>query len=239
MKFLLDSHTHTIASGHAYNTVREMVLSAKEKGLKLISITDHGPAMPGAFSNFYFLNFGAVDSNMYGVELLMGSEVNVMDYEGNIDLDDNILKRLDVVIASLHLPCINPGTKEENTMAYLNAMKNPYVNIIGHPDDSNFLVDYEAIVLGAKENNVLLELNDSSLNPNNYRKNAKNNDIEMLNLCKKHNVPIIVGSDAHFDSAVGNHDLAMEVINITEFPEELIVNCSVEKYKMYVNKYKK
>ena len=41
---------------------------------------------------------------------------------------------MDVVIASLHLPCMKPGSRAENTEAYLNVMKNPYVNIIGHPD---------------------------------------------------------------------------------------------------------
>lgn len=238
MKFILDSHTHTIASGHAYNTMREMVLSAKEKGLELICITDHGPKMPGAFSDFYFMNFEAVEKNQFGVELLLGSEVNIMDYDGTLDLNEKILKRMDIVIASLHLPCIEPGTKEENTRAYLNVMKNPYVNIIGHPDDSIFLVDYEALVIGAKENNVLLELNNSSLNPDNYRINTVENDIEMLNLCKKYNVSIVVGSDAHADTAVGNHDLALELINTVEFPEELITNYSLEKFKKYTNKYK-
>ncbi len=238
MKFVLDSHTHTIASGHAYNTIREMVLSAKEKELELIAITDHGPKMPGAFSDFYFVNFGAVEKNKFGVELLLGSEVNIMDFDGTVDLNDNILKKLDVVIASLHLPCIDPGTKEDNTRAYLNVMKNPYVNIIGHPDDSNFLVDFEALVLGAKENNVLLELNNSSLSPDNYRRNTMDNDIEMLKLCKKYNVPIVVGSDAHADSAVGGHDLALEVINKVDFPEELIANYSLEMFKKYTNKYR-
>jgi putative hydrolase len=74
MKFVLDSHTHTIASGHAYNTIREMVIAAKEKGLELLAITDHGPKMTGAFSEFYFVNFGAVEKNRLGVELLLGSE---------------------------------------------------------------------------------------------------------------------------------------------------------------------
>jgi putative hydrolase len=238
MKFELDTHTHTIASGHAYNTIREMVMGAKEKGLKLIAITDHGPAMLGASSEFYFVNFGAIDTEMYGVEVLMGSEVNIIDFDGNVDLKEIILKRLDIVIASLHLPCISPGSREENTRAYINVMKNPYVNIIGHPDDSNYLVDYEPLVLAAKENKVLLELNNSSLNPNNYRINTKENDIEMLKLCKKYSVPIVVGSDAHFDSAVGNHDLAMEVLREVDFPEKLVVNKSLEELKKYVNKYK-
>lgn len=237
MKFILDTHTHTLASGHAYSTIREMAAAAKEKGLELLSITEHGPKMPGSATDFYFANLGAVDRNMYGVELLMGSEVNIMDYEGNVDLKDTLLKNLDIVIASMHLPCIVPGTKEENTKAYLNVMKNPYVNIIGHPDDSNFLVDFKALVLGAKKHKVLLELNNSSLDPNNYRRDTKKNDIEMLKLCKEYGVPIVIGSDAHTDTAVGNHDLAMEVIKEAEFPIELVLNRSVEELKKFIKKY--
>lgn len=238
MNFELDTHTHTIASGHAYNTIREMVMAARDKGLKLLAITDHAPKMPGAFTDFYFINLSAVDRNMFGVELLLGSEVNILDFNGNVDLDDKVLKNLDIVIASMHMPCIKPGNKEENTKAYLNAMKNPYINIIGHPDDGNFLVDYEALVLGAKENNVLIELNNSSLKPNNYRIDTRENDIKMLKLCEKYNVPVVVGSDAHTDSSVGDFDLAKDVIKYAEFPERLIVNFSTDELKKYVNKYK-
>lgn len=238
MNFELDTHTHTIASGHAYNTIREMAQAANDKGLKLLAITDHGPKMIGAFTEFYFMNLSAVERKMFGVELLMGSEVNILDFEGNVDLNDKMLESLDIVIASLHLPCIEPGSKEENTRAYLNAMKNPYINIIGHPDDSNFPIDYEALVCGAKENNVLLELNNSSLKPNNYRRDTRKNDIIMLKLCKKYDVPIVIGSDAHADCSIADFELAKEVIKEAEFPERLIINRSTDELKKYVNKYK-
>ena len=54
--YVLDLHTHTYASGHAYNTMNEMVLAAKEKGLQLLGITDHAPSMPGTMGLLYFLN---------------------------------------------------------------------------------------------------------------------------------------------------------------------------------------
>ena len=72
---------------------------------------------------------------MYGTELLLGSEVNILDSKGNVDLEENIRKKLDIIIASLHIPCIKPGTREENTQAYIETMKKPYIDIIGHPDD--------------------------------------------------------------------------------------------------------
>lgn len=47
MKTLLDVHTHTIASGHAFSSLQEMTLTAKEKGLDILGITEHGPNIPG------------------------------------------------------------------------------------------------------------------------------------------------------------------------------------------------
>lgn len=239
MEFVLDTHTHTLASGHAYSTIKEMVESAKEKGLELLCITEHAPKMPGTCHLFYFHNLRVVRRNMYGVDLYMGSEVNIIDYDGRIDLDNETLRHLDVVIASLHSPCIIPGTKEENTNAYIGAMKNPNIHIIGHPDDSRFPIDYERLVLAAKEHQVLLELNNSSLNPKGFRENAKDNDIRMLNLCKKYDVAITLGSDAHISDDVANFCYAKEVLNITEFPSELIMNTSTNRFKEFITSKKK
>ena len=79
MKYVLDAHTHTIASGHAYSTIREMAKSASEKGLELLGITEHSMKMPGTCQLFYFENLKMVDREMYGVELYMGTELNIMD----------------------------------------------------------------------------------------------------------------------------------------------------------------
>ncbi|BCN30316.1 phosphatase [Anaeromicropila herbilytica] len=234
MNFVLDTHTHTIASGHAYSTINEMVESAKEKALELLCITEHAPTMPGTCHVFYFDNLRVVRRDMEGIELLLGSETNILDYNGTIDLTEDTLRGLDIVIASLHSPCITAGTKEENTNALIGAMKNPYVNIIGHPDDSRFPVDYERLVLAAKENHVLLELNNSSLNPKGFRANAKENDLIMLTLCKKYDVPITLGSDAHIADDVANFCYAKELLAQTEFPSELVMNTSTLKFKQFI-----
>ena len=57
---VLDVHTHTIASGHAFNTMNEMIKAAQSKELKLIGIADHAPNMPGSAHKFHFLNLKAV-----------------------------------------------------------------------------------------------------------------------------------------------------------------------------------
>lgn len=236
---VFDLHTHTIASGHAYCTLREMAKAASDKGLELLGITEHAPKMPGSCHNYYFHNLKALPREMYGIRLMLGAEVNIMDADGNVDLEERELKSLDVVIASLHLPCMTPASCKENTNAYLNTMKNPYVNIIGHPDDGRYEIDYKALVEGAKEYGKILELNNHSLEPTCFRKNAWENDTRMLELCREYRVPIVMGSDAHFDETIGEFDCARALLTELDFPEELVLNRSVSELKGYVNCFTK
>lgn len=236
MKDVLDSHTHTIASGHAYSTLHEMVKAAADKGLELIGITEHSMAMPGTCHEYYFMNMRILPRSMYGIEVRHGAEVNIMDLQGHLDMEEYLLKMMDVVIASMHTPCLKSGSRQENTEAAIRAMKNPYVNILGHPDDSRFPLDYEAVVQAAKEEGVLIELNNNSLHPLGARKNPIPNDIEILKYCQKYNVPIILGSDAHTQEDVGNHKFVQILLEELDFPEELIVNRSVAEYKRYINR---
>ena len=225
---VLDLHTHTLVSGHAYCSLREMAKAAADKGLEVLGITEHAPAMPGTCHKYYFENLKIVPREMYGIQLLLGSEVNILDAQGTVDLVQRTLERMDVVIASLHMPCMKPGSKLENTESYLNVMKNPYVNIIGHPDDGRYEIDYEALVQGAKEYGKVLELNNHSMDPE--------NDTVMLNLCKKYQVPVVMDSDAHFDLLIGEFDLARDLLEKLDFPEELVLNRSVDAIRKYVNR---
>ncbi len=234
MKFVLDTHTHTIASGHAYSTISEMVQEAKNQNLELLAITEHATAMPGTCGEFYFHNFRVIRRVQQGVELLMGAELNIIDYNGTVDMDEYGLSNLDIAIASLHLPCIKAGTMEENTNAYLGAMKNKAVRIIGHADDSRFPVDYPRLVKAAKEHKVALEINNSSLNPKGFRMNSRENVLTLLELCKEYQVPVTLGSDAHVADDVGNFCYIKELLDLAQFPEELILNTSVERFKTYL-----
>lgn len=234
MKDILDLHTHTTASGHAYNTLYEMVHSASDKGLQLLGVTDHGPRIPGACHPFYFINFKVIPRQLFGVRLLMGCELNIIDYKGGLDLETRYQRGLDLGIASIHEPCYTCGTVSQNTDAYIGAMKNPIVQIIGHPDDGRFPVDYETLVCGAKEHHVLLEINSSSLHPACNRKDCRANDITMLEYCKKYQVPVILDSDAHCEADVGNHVRACSLLEEIGFPQELVVNDSLKKAAAFI-----
>lgn len=239
MKFIADTHTHSLASGHAYSTIREMAAAAAQNGIEMLALTEHAPKMPGTCGLYYFMNFDVIPREMDGVQMLFGSELNIMNPEGELDLPHSIYKDLDIVIASIHPPCYGMNhTMEENTQAYINVMNNPYVNIIGHPDDGRFPVDYETIVKTAKQTGTLLELNNSSLRPESFREGGRENMKKMLELCKKHEVMITTGSDAHVDVQVGKFCYVEEVLRECDFPEELIATTSLEKLKPYLNRFK-
>ena len=236
----VDTHSHTLMSGHAYSTIREMAEMARDHGMDAIFFTEHAPNMPGTCQSYYFENTKILPRERYGIQTYFGAELNIMNPEGEIDLPEKILKRLDLTIASIHTPCYKgEKTVEEVTRAFINAMKNPYVAVIGHPDDSRFPVDYEKLVYYAKETGTLLEVNNSSLRPENNRVNGKENIKTMLEYCKKYQVPVVTGSDSHLDLDAGRLHLAEGILTECEFPEELVMTTSIEKLKPYMNRLKK
>lgn len=230
MKDILDMHTHTIASGHAFNTIREMTQAAARKGLELLGITEHAPLMPGSCHEFYFSNLKILDRSAYDVPVLFGVELNILDKEGHIDLAERHLRELDYGIASLHPPCIPFMSEADTTSAVISAMQNPYVQIIGHPDDSRFPLNYDELVAAAAEYGILLEINNASLAPTGFRVGARENYLRMLDYCKKYHCPVIVNSDAHADTLVGEHNYAASVLSECNFPEELVVNRSTDAF---------
>ena len=235
MNIEIDTHSHTLASGHAYNTIREMAASAAKKGQKGLAITDHSIRMPGTCHIYYFQNLRVVPRRQCGIELLLGTELNILNEAGEVDLAQEVLQEMDIAIASIHLPCYKGEySKEMITRAYVNAMQNEYVDIIGHPDDGRFPVDYETLVCGARENHVLLEVNSSSLHPACHRQNARENYIRILELCRQYQVPVILDSDAHCEADVGNHARALALLKELDFPEELVVNSSLERAAEYI-----
>lgn len=235
MKIELDVHTHTIASGHAFSTIQEMAQAAADKGLKLLGITEHSPGIPGSCAPIYFRNLYIVPRNMYGIELMLGAEINILDTEGNLDFDEHYLNMLDIRIAGIHSLCYTPGTLEENTQGMINAIANPYIHIISHPGDGTAKLLFEPIVQAAKEHHTLLEINNSSLRPSRHKVEARPNNLEILRLCKQYEVPVILGSDAHISFDIATYNFAMELVNEAEFPEELIINTSIKKFKDYLN----
>ena len=224
-----DIHTHTIASGHGSGaTITDMAKAASEKGLRMIGISDHGPATLGGGKVSYFMNLASARRNRFGITFLYGAEANIMNQSGDLDLGDEVLSGLDFCIASMHLPPLKPGTKEENTKAYILAMENPYVKIIGHCDDEKFPVDPFALFQAAMKHHVLLEINNASLGPEGYRGDTRFTDLVILNLSKYYHYPVLFSSDSHGTKHVGDFTYAEQAAARAGVPDSLILNYSTK-----------
>lgn len=230
MKFLIDTHTHTIASGHAYSTVDENMRWAAEKGMQIVAVTDHAPGMKDTTGHAYFANLHVLPKELHGVRLLRGIELNIIDFDGDVDMDERVLSRLDIAIASLHVNCLVPGSKKQNTRAYLKAMENPYVDILGHPGDPRYEVDYEEVFRVAEETKTLLEINNASLIPGGFRDGSRENIVYLLKRCMEEGREIILGSDAHFYTGIGDFSYAESLLKELDFPKELILNTDPARF---------
>lgn len=236
MNIEVDTHTHTVLSGHAHSTLLENAAAAAQKGLKGFVMTDHGPNLPGACPEFNLATYPFLPSHIEGVRIYPGVESNIIDFSGAIDVQEKHLAFTDYVIAGLHEVVMKPGTKQQNTQAVIGAFSNPYVDIIAHPDNAAYALDYEAVVKEAAKQNKLLEVNNHSFV---YRKGGVANAAIYLPLCKKYGVRVAVSSDAHFALNMGKHDLAVSIIKEHGFPEELVVNLTIQRFESYIAERRK
>lgn len=232
---IADLHMHTLVSGHAFGTIREMAGEAAQKNLQLIGITEHGPGIPGTCDPIYFLNFGDAPRKLYGVELLYGCEVNVLS-GGKLSLGQRYLDQLDYGIVGVHGLCYEDEGIVKNTDYLIACMAHPKIRFVSHPDDSRYPLHYPALVAAAKEYGVALEVNNSSLKTPSFRVGCRENYGQMLPLCMEHRVPVIVDSDAHDPAAVGNFQFALSVLEAVGFDEELILNNDLQKAKTFLLK---
>lgn len=231
-------HTHTLASGHAYGTIREMAQAASEKGLALLGISDHGPGIPGTCHPAWFACFDRLCRNINGVEILGGAELNVMN-DGSINFPERYMDSLDYAIVGIHPQCYEVMDAETNTDNTISCMKHPKVFFVSHPDSDKLPVNYERLVPAAKELGVALEVNNSSLRFPDSRPGCMENYKTMLKLCMEHGCPIVVSTDSHDPCEVGVYEPALSFLAELNFPEELIVNTSAAKLKAFIGKEEK
>lgn len=232
----MDLHVHTIASGHAYSTINEIVEEANKKGIEAIAIAEHGSNMPDSPHPFYFGNIYSIPREINGVKVFKGVEANIIDKEGNIDLGKEYLDSLEFVAAGLHPYTGYEGEKkEENTEAVTNAIKNNEIDMIVHPCDSRFPINVKKLVKAASENNVILELNNRSFIPTvdgNYR-GIRENAIKMAELAKNKDIWIAVNSDIHHSSEVGELENSLKVAKEAALDKENIINTELSNLKKF------
>lgn len=222
---LFDLHTHSISSGHGSNdTITDMAKKASAIGLQALGISEHGPGTPGSVSESYFRNLSLACRERFNVRLLYGVELNILNKNGDVDLSSELLSNLDYALISFHLPTCKPMSIEDNTLAYIHAMSHKNVHFIGHMDDGRYPVDYEYVLETAKQREIYPEINNTSLAPDAYRSNGHENSLKMLTICKKLELPVLLSSDSHGKSHIGDVQYILPLLKETDFPEHLILN---------------
>lgn len=233
MRIEVDTHTHTNVSAHAFSSLEENLARAAAIGLKGIAMTNHGPDLGDGAVWFHFSSARHLPRYINGVRLFPGAEVDIMDTTGRLDIEDKLLKNLEIVIASFHTPCFPPNSdKALVTEAWLNVMENENVDILGHMGDGRYMCDYEAVVKKAKEKGKIIEINNHSFK---VRAGSRENCREIALLCKKYAVPVVLSTDAHFSMEVGVVPNSIALMEDIDFPEDLILNTSIEKLCDYLN----
>lgn len=234
MKILTDTHTHTNCSDHAFSTVAENLAMAKRRGLDLICMTDHAPAIPDAPHIWHFSTMHDLPKEVDGVRLLKGIEANVLDDEGHLDVPKSVQEGADMMIVSMHTPCYHSTSKEAHTAAWLNVIQNPYVTILGHTGDQRFDFDHETVIAAAKKANKCIEINNHSFET---RAGSCENCRDIALICKKLGAKIVVSSDAHNCYQIGIFDHAIAMLEEIDFPEELIMNVNGARFLAFLKEF--
>lgn len=232
MKIIADTHTHTLASGHAHSTVMENVSVAKTRGLEFVAITDHACAIPGAPSLLYFSSLpDTLPREHDGVRLLAGCEVNVLNEQGALDLPAHVLKKLDWVIASMHTLVLEPMDRERHTRAWMRVVQNPDVDVLGHTGDGRYTFDHERVIEACARHGKLVEINAHSFL---VRPGSPENCRAIARCCARFGVSVVVSSDAHFAGAVGAVEKSVAMLEEIGFPEELVLNADPDRFARFL-----
>jgi putative hydrolase len=230
MNIVIDTHTHSVASGHAYSTIDDLARAARKRRLEGFVLTDHGPAMPGAACPYHFSNLRILPEKIEDVFFFRGLEANIVDMEGGIDLEPVYCRRLDFIMAGFHEACFKPRSMEENTQALCAALANPWVDAISHPGNPAFPIHIETVVKTAAEYGKALEINNSSFR---IRPGSEVNCLLIAQFGKQYGCYLSCGSDAHYRADVGNFGKALSLLQQTAVPEELVINSSLDRFRAF------
>ncbi|MDH7575520.1 MAG: DNA polymerase/3'-5' exonuclease PolX [Candidatus Saccharicenans sp.] len=190
-----DLHVHSNWSDGVM-TLEELVEHGKKLGYSYLAVCDHSQAAKYAHGLSpdrlaeQIKEIDKINARLKGFRLLKGTEVDILA-DGSIDFPDSLLKKLDLVVASIH-----SGFKKNVTERIISALKHPLVNIIGHPTGrlisgrEGYDVDIDKVIEAAAQYEKILELNA-------YYDRL---DLDEFNLkkAKEKGILIAIGTDTHY-----------------------------------------
>jgi len=193
-----DLHVHSDWSDGGHS-IEEIALEAKKRGFSYIALTDHskGLGIAGGLTEERVLQqireIDEVNSRLDGFRVLKGIEVDIRS-DFTLDLPDEILRRLDIVVASIHSGFRQ--SREQLTRRMLSAVRNPHVSVIAHPtgrligERDPYEIDMEAVLKAARETNTAIEINA-------HPARLDMNDTTAREAAAM-GVPIVISTDTHY-----------------------------------------
>lgn len=240
MKLFGDFHTHTVYS-HGKGTIEENVKAAIKKGLKKIVISDHGPG---------HLTYGVKRENLRkmrkeiddlkikypDIEILLGVEGNLISCDGDIDVDAEDMKILDILLVGFHngakpktlsdgyvlfvrnylakcFPSLRNKCRETNTEAMVKAIEKHDIDIITHPG-AKISIDTKRLARAAAKKGTALEINAS----HGYL------TAEYVKIAMSEDVNFVIDSDAHTPDRVGDFEEGIKTAEKAGLPVDRIIN---------------
>jgi len=192
-----DLHMHTTYSD-GIGTIKEMAEACKKLGYEYMCIADHTKSTTIAHGisekklEKQINEIKKLDKKIKGIKILTGTEVDILD-DGRLDFSDKILKKLDVVTASIHKKF--KMSKKQMTERIIKAMSNDNVDIIGHPtgrwigEREAYDLDFDKLFKAAKDTKTVLEINSQ---PSRMDLNGS-----LVKDAQRYGVKFAVISDAH------------------------------------------
>jgi putative hydrolase len=230
----VDFHSHSLFSGCGLHSIVELLSYAKSVGLSALAITDHGTALGGHISSPFF---DRLQNPVPGIRLLKGQESNVIDERGTIDFPMKFLKYTDILLVGLH-PLLKPLPKKADyTDMLITALeKNPYIDIITHPNDEAFPVDYDRLAAAAKRLDMALEFNNSKVL---YKRVPMEATEKLIIACKRAECRVAVNSDTHALHEIGLDNSIRPLMDKAGFPKDLVVNETTERAYAFIEERRK
>jgi len=219
-------HSHSTWSD-GVSTIREMAKAARERGLSMLAVTDHSASL-GIAGGLKAEDFKKQRAELDEVQremgtdfhLLQGTEVEIKA-DGSLDYSDEVLAGLDIVIASLHVSLRQP--RKEVTERLLKVMRNPHVDIIGHPSGrllpnrEGADLDMELVLQTARECGLALEINA----------NPARLDLDEVyaRRAAEMGIPISINTDAHAPADLDLIEYGISVARRAWIEPAIIINC--------------
>jgi len=246
MKVIKDYHIHSIYSKnkHGKSTPEEDVKKAWEIGLKEIAVSDHGPShyLYGIKrKNIKKLSneLKQINNKYQGINVLQGIEANILSYDGDSDIENDVLENCDIIMGGFHYGVCFKDLKtfyrvyilnflgrfsvkihnyitDLNTEGVIKFMKRNKIKILTHPGEK-IPVNIREIAKIASEEDIILEINSSH----------KHLSVEDLKCIKDLDIKVIIGSDAHHIDNIGKYEVAFNRIKKSGFPIEKVINLEV------------